>query len=232
MKRRLAIVYDTANVVGHINRHNIESKHLLAPLLLPLPADLVVAIIPVIKKDLAPLVCWDKILEKVFLIARTRTSSFDLYKEEKEFSYYLTDIKLALKEIEILDDVSGIMRLKPTSRYRPYVVKDPEPKTCYDERAREDLIQLARGLRECDEANLHEVVEDMQMYFLPYIDLLEKGFAIALITSDKCFSGLVRAYSSQRGLDVEVVEVAVLAKVEQLIRRLRGVLRNSNNASL
>jgi len=79
---------------------------------------------------------------------------------------------------------------------------------------------------------LHEVVEDMQMYFLPYIDLLEKGFAIALITSDKCFSGLVRAYSSQRGLDVEVVEAAVLAKVEQLIRRLRGVLRNSNNASL
>jgi len=232
MKRRLAIIYDTANVIGHINRCKIELKHVLAPLLLPIPANLVVAIIPVMEQDLASLAHWNEILEGILSIARNRTKSFDLYKKEKEFSNYFSDIKMSLGGIEVLNDVSEVVRLKPNSIYRPYVVEDLKPKTRCGKDVEEALIELAGSLKECKEASLHGVVQDAQMYFFPYIDLLEKGFAIALVTSDRCFSGLVKAYSSQRELKVEVIEVELLADVIQLVRRLTGALRSNDNASL
>jgi len=232
MKRRLAIIYDTANVIGHISRREIELKHVLAPLLLPIPTGLVVAIIPVIEQDLASLAHWNEILEGILSIARNRTKSFDLYKMEGEFSNYFSDIKMSLGGIEVLNDVSEVVRLKPNSIYRPYVVEDLKLKTRCSEDVEEALIRLAGNLKECKEASLHGVVQDAQMYFLPYIDLLKKEFAIVLVTSDKCFSGLVKAYSSQRGLKVEVIEVELLADVEQLIRRLTGALRSNDNASL
>jgi len=220
MKRKLAVIYDTANVIGCISRCEVEVKHLFSPLLLPLGVDVAVAVVPVIRKDLAQLSRWGEILEGAFSIVENKIKSFDLYKREEEFSHYIHEVKLALEAIEVLDDASEVARLAPSPFYRPYVVKDLDPKISQDEEIERELINLAKGLRECKDANLREAVEDVQMYFLPYVNLLEKGFALALVTSDECFGGLVGAHSAQKRLEVEVVEVALLANVRKLIRRL------------
>jgi hypothetical protein len=232
MKEKLAVVYDTANVIGRIRDGEIEEKHVLSPLLVPSAAGLAVAILPVVKKDLT-INGWGDVLENIRSIVENKMRSFDLYITEEEFLYNdLDNVYQALKTIEILNDAGEIARAQLTGFYRCFILIDHNPKIHHDKEIEEVLNQLVRGIRECRSASPDEVIEDARMYLLPYLDLLREGkFAILLVTDDACFRGLASAYSARRGLDVGAVEVRLLADVRRLAGRLSEALRSSSSDS-
>jgi hypothetical protein len=230
MKGKLAVVYDTANVIGCISRGEIEEKHVLSPLLISCMP--ITAILPIVKRDLASIGGWNDIIERIRSIAENKVKSFDLYKTEGEFSRDgLTEVQQALKAIELLDDVRQVARVRFTEFYRCYLVIDLNPEIRTDEEV-EVLTHLVREVRECKGASPREAVEDVQMYLLPYLDLLRQGrFAVLLVTDDACFRGLVSAYSTLRKLNVGVIEARLLANARRLARRLSEALRSSSSDS-
>lgn len=77
--RKLALLYDTANVLARINEGTVEPKHVLYPLLLSY-ADITVGILPVITRDLSTIHEWEEYLGKIQEVADR--NKFDLYKKQ------------------------------------------------------------------------------------------------------------------------------------------------------
>jgi hypothetical protein len=228
-RKRVAFVYDTANVLSRINDGKIEVKHVLSPLIARHPAWLSVIILPVFERDLSRVERWDDLLKCILSFAERGVGTFDAYKGEDEFCDELDMLKLSLKALKKIEDEAGrLASLKPAGAYDCYLVVDRAPRRKRaGEETRDLLVSSCGKLKECEDANPDEAVGDLEMYFLPYLNLLS-GYVIVLVTDDACFRRLVEVYSKQRGLSVRVLDVGALAE----LKRLRGALRSNSSASL
>lgn len=228
--RRLAFIYDTANVLSRISDGAIETKHVLSPLIIRHSAQLSVAILPVVQRDLTRVRDWQKLLGEITNFVRNGVKNFNLYLKESEFQDELSELKPILKTIKVQEgEVETIASLKPASVYTCYFYIDHKPKVVRNKDVRNLLMQLLKNkeLKECREANPEDAIENLEMYVLPYLSLLS-GYGIVLITDDACFRVLTKSYSQRVGPGVEALDVGALVEVGRLRKALRSII----NASL
>jgi hypothetical protein len=219
--RKLAVIYDTANVLSRISCGKIKAKHLLSPLLVPTPAWLVVGILPVEERDLAPLKDWKNLLENVIQMIKNKLETFNLFKNEEEFSNYLSDIKLMLKDIKVEKGRGRIVNLREKNFAKAEVIVDYEPKITGKQEEVNFLLQVCKKVDVCKKANPEEAVEDIEIYVLPYVwTLKEHNYKITIVSSDYCFQRLVSIYSERNNLEIKVLPAELLSNVHKLISEL------------
>ncbi|MEM1554852.1 MAG: hypothetical protein QXJ72_08230 [Thermoproteota archaeon] len=224
MTDKLAIIYDTANVLHRIANNIIEPENIYYPLLIPGP-NITIGIMPIFKKDLSKLKGADCFLEKIKNIDKKMLSKLPIPKETKYFEIFNPNffmLKLRNLRIESGDgDGDEIATLTPKGRIiSTLFMKNDIKMRRLTKEERNELSKLVEKSSKCKNASIEEVLKDMEYYIFPFVKLLkEHKYSILLISSDQCFLEIAKEKEEVEILQTEDLKdlIKVLEKIKQIL---------------
>jgi hypothetical protein len=223
MPERHVVIYDTANILHRIRNKDIGFDNILFPLIFSY-VDIVVGLMPVIKRDLSGIpnyISYVEELEKNLKENVILKSLIDLLRKGglREISM-IPDIKIAIKNLSWRrgdgEYLAGIGKERGTQRLFLFIKEEEDlPQIEYSISRLNNIIKLLS--KEC---NANDALKDLEMYIIPFINLFKEAkYSVEIVSDDACFTKLAKLCLENEGIHITITDTASLKKISEYLRK-------------
>lgn len=123
-------------------------------------------------------------------------------------------------------DGNRISGLRRDGTHTPYLFIKQNKEDFLQESEREHLLRRLRELRECKQCSEKNVINDIEIYVIPYLNLLEK-YSIVLISDDRCLCSATGLLLKERAVNYSYLAASDLKDEEKILKTFRLLFSSS-----
>jgi len=226
MHRRLAILYDTANILHNLKRGIISTVHIFYPIVLSY-AEVTVGVLPIVRRDLSRV--YEEYEEYLHMIHNV-CKSF-LWDNIETLLGIFDDpapYRLAISQLGTCNDWRKLIARGRGSQIMHLALVDERciPRGLITQEEAEELKRKATSLGGCKKADVLNALNDLKIYVAPFADtLIDLKYCAIVVSNDSCFRELAELYLTGKGVVCKGLPASALKDLKCVKEHVSNILK-------